>query len=658
MKKTKIYKPKTGDKIKVLVGEDYRPPMAREHVMAHKALCEQERKCPYCILDLEIKIQKAAATYYDGEPIMSDHQYDLLVEELRKVKPTSDVFLRIGAAPIGATGEHKMPMGSLRKADDRAALEKWWKGLSRVIVTQKLDGASVSLEYNQGTLVRALTRGDGIKGEDITANVLKMQNVRGKLLKKFTGSLRGEIIMSKRTFQEKYAEDYANPRNTAVGMARRHSGEGCEDLEVIYFDASGDLGGYKTRMEMLEAIHVLGLLTIHVFGLFDSPDSFLFHFENFIPKRDEQPFEMDGMVLAAHYYKERAMGDPKFPADQIAYKFPAEVVETEVVDITWEAARTGRVNPVVHVKPVQVAGVTVVKATGNNYDWMHTMGIGVGAQVKVSRRGDVIPAVEEVVKRGKNTTMPKNCPACGTPLMPDGAYWKCESPSCPEKIQGTLQYWLRLADVKGIGPENLRVLITRYRLKIPADLYELTEGDYAAAMGANGPKVFRELHGKTKVGMERVFVAHVPNVGTRRFTALMRAGYDTPDALLAVTAAQVAVCEGFGEHLAQAVVSGIAEAEAAIKALLECVTLKGKAVPRNGQDTLSGYGIKFTGKMPYKRSVLEVQAADCGAQIGWNKSLKNVLVIADPASNSNKARTAREKGFELWTPEEFIARAK
>lgn len=607
---------------------------------------------------LEKRIRKAAKEYYAGEPTISDYQYDLLVEELRKKKPKSKVLRTVGAVPMGSTGKHKIPMGSLKKADDEKALEKWWKGISQVIAMPKIDGASCSIEYKKGKLVRALTRGDGTIGEDITVNVMRMQNVKHMLHISATGSLRGEIVMSGETFAEKYADGYSNPRNTAVGIARRHSGEGCEDLKVLYFDVlfyDPDL--MHTRQEMLANIQRLGLETVSVVGLFKSVEAFRSQFAYMIETRFEQEFEMDGAVLSVNRYSEREAGDPKFPADQIAYKFPPEMAETYVTDITWEAARTGRVNPVVHVKPVQVAGVKVKKATGNNLPWMRGMGIGVGAAVEISRRGDVIPAVERVVKRKSIVVAPKVCPSCDSPLRKDGAYLRCLNSKCPEKVHGTLQYWLRLVNVKGIGSSSLRDLILEYYLRVPADFYTLTETEYEDVMGKNGRKVYKELHAKKAVGLEQVFAAHIPNVGTRRFKALMQAGYGTPEALLALTTADVGACDGFGEHLAGTVVQGIKEATRAIQALLKYVTLKDKSRPKGGGG-LVGYGLKFTGKMTHSRSFLEERAQEYGAHIGWNKSLKNVLVIADPNSNSGKAKKAREKGYEIWSPEEFSKRAK
>jgi DNA ligase (NAD+) len=606
---------------------------------------------------LEASIRQARVAYYEGEPVMSDDAYDRLVVRLRKLKPDSKVLHEVGAEPKGATAPHRIPMGSLKKADTYDELAAWMVGIRNGFTYSfKLDGLSVELIYKKGELVQALTRGDGKTGEVITDNVRRMQNVKPTLDSPFTGSLRGEIVMHKKVFAEKYADDYANPRNTAVGIARRHSGENCEDLTVQYFDIL-DGKTYKWRKEKSTDILNLHLQPVSSSIRFHTIEVFENMFESLVEHRDHNDYEMDGVVVAVAHLHERSVGDPMFPNDQIAFKFEADTEKSVVKSITWEAGRTGRVNPVVHIAPVKLAGVTVNKATGNNYFWMKDMGLGVGATVIVSRRGDVIPAVEEVVTKGAQLVQPKVCPSCGDTLKVDGAYLKCRNLKCPEKTIGRLRHWIRLIDVKGLGPAALATVVYELDVQEPATLYELECYDYVRVLGKNGEKIHYELHAKKSVSLDKVFAAFIPNVGTRRFKKIIRAlniekvseMYDK------VSPHAIAAIPGFSGHLAGVILEGVATYQDEIFRLAQQIDVE---VPMalTAKGKLKGYGIKFTGKMVQSRSEMEGQALQNGAEVTWRSDLKNVLVIADVNSNSSKAKTALGKGYELWTPEEFLSR--
>jgi len=605
--------------------------------------------------DLERKIREAREAYYNDEPIMSDFTFDNLVDRLRKIKPKSKVLTEVGAKPKGAVMPHKIPMGSLGKVDDMAELRAWLDNAWPVVVMDKLDGCSIGLEYKNGKLVRALTRGNGMKGEDITANARLMQNVK-KTIKGFTGFLRGEAMLRKDVFAEKYAADYANPRNTTSGTMRRHSGEGAEDLEVIFFRMTNGKK-FKSFSAMFTEMRRLGLTTVRAKKC-NSGQMIFETYKEWEAGRADYAHECDGVVVAIDKTSARPEGDPMRPSNQIAFKFPPDVVRTTVKKITWEASRTGRVNPVVWVRPVTVAGVTVSKATGNNFGWMKEMGIGEKSTVKVSRRGDVIPAVEEVLRKGKVLRKPKKCPACASGLETVGAYLMCLNEKCPEKRKGLLQHWVRLIDIKGLGPSNIDKLIKEAKFNTPADFYDLEKDEYEIVLGKNGAKVFRELQAKKdNIPLDRVFAAFIPNVGTRRFQALMRAGFDTPEKLLLLETDDLLDLPGFSTELARRITDGMFTWKEDITELLFHITVaKPKKVKKGAP--LSGMGIKFTGKMVHKRTVLEAQAAEAGAEITWRKDLTNVLVIADPSSNSGKAKTAKQKGYEIWTPEEFLKKIK
>jgi len=600
---------------------------------------------------LEKKIRKARVAYYNGEPIMSDKEFDELMDHLRNAAPTSRVLKEVGAKPMGTTGKHSIPMGSLKEAKTPEEMESWMKGIKRgFLVMAKVDGLSLSLDYRAGMLVQALTRGNGREGEEVTANVLEMQNVLEEI-PGFDGTLRGEAYLPVATFKEKYEGDYANPRNTCAGIVRRHSGEGSSDVHLAYFFLEETDRFFATKSEMLARIKELGLKTVDSFKT--KGITSLWHAWNGVVKtRYERAYEMDGIVVYVDRVGERDPGDPFLPDDAFVYKFNPDVAETQVTEIEHVAGRSGRVNPRVHVEPVKVGGVTVTHATGNNYPWLKNLGVGVGALVEISRRGDTIPAVEKVLKAGAPLVIPGSCPACKSVLERDGAYLKCKNLACEAKDSGSVAHWLRLIELKGVGKRTLEKLV-EMGVRRPYQLYN-QRFEFWQEFGANGRKVFQQLMLKKTVKPEYILAAHVPNVGRRRFRALIDAGFSIDHILLNRSPLAYTNVDGIGEEMVKTIDEGMKQEAANIQRLLNHVNPE---VPMPKGGNLDGWAVKFTGKMTRKRNDLEDLAMEKGARIGWQKGKKNVLIIADPNSTSTKAQAARKAGHEIMSEEQFLAAA-
>lgn len=604
------------------------------------------------IKQIEATLRKASKAYYAGEPIMTDAEFDALLDLLRKQEPSNSFLSEIGAPVLkGQKAAHSMPMGSLRKAADWGDFDTFAAGITHFLIMPKFDGLSCELVYKGGKLVKALTRGDGLTGEVITDNVRKMKNVHEQLPLCVDVTLRGEILLDRDIFCAKYAAKYANPRNTAVGIARRHDGTGSEDLEIQYF-AVQTIRPFKSRSQQLEWLASDLKLQLCYWKDCSSVHEAREYFEQTSIQRADFRWEMDGVVVSVDKFAERAVGDPMWPSDQIAIKFSADTSRSAVIDIEWEAGRTGRVNPTILVKPVLVNGVTIQRATGNNYGWMKEKNIGIGAEVLISRRGDVIPAVEEVLKTGTTLIAPTECPACNSPLVAEGAYLMCDNALCPAKCLGLMKHWVEMADIQGLGDASLRDLINE-GIDMPDKLFITSLPTFVQILGENGRKVFKEIAAKSTMPLENIFAAFIPNVGTRRFQQLIRAGYNTPHRLLALTTDDLISVRGFDAIMAARILEGIEYRKGDIERILKYVEVK-KVVKKAG-NKLAGFGIKFTGKMAQDRNSMEEMAQEAGAMIGWNSSLTNVLVIADLSSTSTKAKTARAKGYDLWTPEQFLA---
>ena len=601
---------------------------------------------------LEKKIRKARLAYYNGDPIMSDRAFDELMDRLRDAAPNSRVLKEVGAKPMGTTGKHSIPMGSLKEAKTAGEMRDWMAGIEGgFLVMAKVDGLSIALDYERGKLVQALTRGNGREGEDVTANVRQMQNVLEEI-PGFTGTLRGEAFLPVRIFQKRYAENYANPRNTAAGIVRRHSGEGAEDVELRYFYMLQKDWGPSSRSEMLKDIQDLGLTPVSSFSV-KTFKAFLKRWERVVEGRYDNHYEMDGVVVYVENVNERDQGDPFLPDDALVYKFEPDVKRTIVTEIEHVAGTSGRVNPRVHVKPVKVGGVTVTHATGNNYPWLEAMNVGVGAEVEVSRRGDTIPAIERVLKKGDPLQIPTSCPTCDTSTVRDGAYLKCNNMLCEAKDSGRVSRWLDLIEIKGVGKKMLSKLVD-LGVRRPYMLYGQTLEWWTTNFGKNGQKILRQLLDKKVVKPELILAAHVSNVGRRRFKAILDAGFSLEEIMILPRSEFVSV-DGIGEEVGRIIEEGFSREESNVRHLLNHITVE---APVSKKGTLEGWALKFTGKMQHKRRDLESLAESKGGRIGWKKGFKNVLVIADPNSTSSKAQAARKAGHELISEEEFLVAAE
>lgn len=601
----------------------------------------------------EKRVRQARLAYYNGEPIMSDREFDHLMDEIRLKAPDSRVLREVGAAPMGTTGKHSIPMGSLKEAKTMGEMAKWMEGITGgFVVMTKVDGLSLSLDYDDGKLTQALTRGNGKVGENVTANVRRMINVKEEI-DGFTGTLRGEAYLPVATFKEKYAEDYANPRNTAAGIVRRHSGEGAEDVAIRYFYVQVRRGRFNSTQARLNFIESnLGLLSVDSFQITNFNDFEGMWSGPIAATRYFKLYEMDGVVVYVKNLDERGEGDPFLPDNALVYKFDPDVAKTKITKIEHVAGRSGRVNPRVHVEPTKVGGVTVTHATGNNYPWLKNLGVGVGAIVEISRRGDTIPAVEKVLQPGAPLVIPKSCPACESVLVKDGAYLKCKNLVCEAKDSGSVAHWLRLIELKGVGKQTLEKLVG-LGIRRPYQLYGQTVAFWENNFGKSGLKIVRQLMDKKEVKPEYVLAAHVPNVGRRRFRAILDAGFTVEEILLNRTHALNNV-DGIGEEIARIIIGGMREEAGNIRLLLDYIKLEA-TVSKNG--TFEGCALKFTGNMSMKRADLEEIAEDNGGRIGWKKGFKNILVIADPNSASTKAKAARAQGHDLISEEEFMKRA-
>lgn len=615
------------------------------------------------IKELENKIFKARTDYYNHQPTVSDKIFDAWVDELRTLDPSNKAVTSVGA-PVAPSewkkAKHQIPMGSLDKVNLPAELSKWAYDMAsgeKLFVTEKLDGLSIELIYEDGSLKQAITRGDGETGEDVTVNVVKMGGVHSHLKHKFTGSLRGEIIM-KKSIHKKHFADKANPRNAASGTCKRLDGVGVEHLDIMFYQVLGDVD-FKTEEKQFKWLENQGIITPN-YWTFDTDKEVNAHWRDYQDKeRDKLDYDIDGLVIRVNDMdKQVALGDKDMrPKGAIAFKFDNEARESILRHIEWQVGNSGRLTPVATVDPVQLVGATVTRASLYNYSYIAELGLDIGAVVLVARANDVIPRIEETIKNtGTVAAPPSNCPECNGVTVFDGENLCCtNTANCPAQVKGRIKNWIKELNLLEWGDTLVEKLVDSGKIKDISDLYLLKVDDIANLdrLGEKtAKKVLEILWANNQISLE-VFLGalSIPMIGQSTIKAIINAGCDTLEKFGQLGAAQFEQVPGVGPTKAKFLADGLVSNQKLIIRLLDNgVKIKDRTV-----GALTGKSICFTGAMKNKRPVLEKMAADSGADVksSVGKGL-TYLVIADPSSTSSKAVAARKFGTVLIDEDQFL----
>ena len=406
---------------------------------------------------LERLVRKHQALYYNGQPEISDAEFDALWDELKSIAPDSEVLAGIGAdaADGWPKARHLIPMGSQDKASCPEEFLEWAGKTAHpeYIVQYKLAGASLELQYEDGALVRAVTRGDGEVGDDITPNARKMRGVVARLPEAFTGGVRGEVVLARAVHARKYS-DKANCRNAANGLMKRKDGRGSADLEVICYDARGALpGGGSPFRDELEKTDWLGRMGFGISPqeVFASPDEVVAYRARVMDQRPGLPYDIDGLVVKGREIDEEDMARAR-PERQIAFKFGLEEAVSTLREVEWSESGA-YYTPNGGVDPVRLAGTTVQRANLVNTNIIRSMGLRIGSRVIMTKRGEIIPKIEGLVENPPGTSaiaVPSAC-SCGAKLVDEGTRLYCPNPDCPKKALHRLEKWLSVLDVRDFG---------------------------------------------------------------------------------------------------------------------------------------------------------------------------------------------------------------
>jgi DNA ligase (NAD+) len=620
------------------------------------------------VLELEGLIRQAREAYYNtGNPSVADDVYDAWVDELSDLKHDSPAVTKIGATPVSewAKVSHTIPMGSLNKINSLEELTAWVLSTgesksSPLLVTEKLDGISIAVDWVKGAFSRAATRGDGVVGEDISVNVARMQGIPRRLTKPFSGTLRGEIVLTK-SAQAKHFPEYANPRNAASGIAKRYDGQGCEHLTVFFYQVA-DGEDFKTEGEQFTWLTLQGLkvpnwyVTAMKPGI-RTPHDLWLEYQQF--KRAELDYEIDGLVVRVDDLANQiALGEvDNRPKGAVAFKFAPMTRESILRRIDWQVGGSGRITPVAIFDPVRLVGAEITQASLYNVGYINTLALDVGATVLISRANDVIPRLAAVRKlTGTVAAPPFACPCCDGATQMDGEYLICtNSMGCNAQAVGRIKRYLAVLDVKEWGETLIERIVELGLVDDVADLYKLSEEELASVdrMGEkSAAKVVKTLRAKRKLPLETFLGSlSIPLCGPSTFKMAIDAGLDTLERLKSASLEQLTSVPGLGPVRA----GNIRDWLDSYPWLIDKLLAVGVEIETKRQGCLSGTSVCFTGSSARGRAELERLVKQAGGDVKTSVGKKlTYLVMADPSSSSAKAQAARKNGTKCLSEDELI----
>lgn len=619
------------------------------------------------IEELESLIAYHQDLYYNNQPEISDEEFDALWSELAGLDPGNPIFRSVGrdAAEGWAKVRHLIPMGSQSKASDPEEFRAWAGKMdfSTFIVQDKMDGASLEIQYERGVFLRAVTRGDGVVGDDISRNALRMRGVVEKIPGGFTGGVRGEVLMSKEVHGRKYAEK-ANCRNAANGIMKRKDGQGSEDLDVVCYDAKGilvDLGAspFSDEITKLEWLKACGFTVVRT-AVLEGMDKVVEYRGKVMAERPTLAFDIDGLVVKPVAIDEEDLAKPR-PEKQIAFKFNPEEAVTTLKEVVW--SESGALyTPIGIVDPVRLAGTTVQRANLCNPDMIRQMNLKIGSRVVITKRGEIIPKIEVVVDNGPETleiVHPELCLRCSARLVDEGSRLYCPNELCPNKELHRIEKWITVLDIRDFGSALVKKLHDKALVRTISDLYLLTKENLLSLdrMGeVLAEKLLRNLKARKEVDLADYIAAFdIDKVGPLIARKIVDGGFATLESIFAAKAEDLTSLEGIGEILAQAITQGLAVLRPEMEKVLERGYVRLKR--QEGDSPLRGKKFCFTGELAgLTRSQAAAIVKDAGGVVKSAVSADlDFLVTDDPSSGSSKNLKAKELGVKILSGPEFLA---
>ena len=632
-------------------------------------------------------LNRYADEYYRlDSPSVSDADYDRLYRELVDLE-TAHPELILPNSPTHRVGgkildgfekyTHIYPLYSLQDAFSLEELQTFDERVRKefphatYICELKIDGLSISLTYEAGRLVVGATRGDGNVGENITENLKRVKDIPLTLPEPLDITVRGECYMPKASFervnlerQEKGEAEFANPRNAAAGTLRQlDTGVVAQRGLSTFLYQEASPTDASSQSQVLAELDRLGFTTNHDYALADSISEVWNFIESIASKRNELPYEIDGIVIKVNdlAIQEELGFTIKAPRWAVAYKFPAEEKEAEILSVDWTVGRTGVVTPTANLTPVQLAGTTVSRATLHNVDYIAEKDIRIGDTVIVYKAGDIIPAVLRVVeeKRDQQEVMPipVDCPSCASPLMhyEDEVALRCINPHCPSQIMNRLEHFASrdAMNIAGLGTSIVEKLFKTGLVKDVADIYQITVDDLLKLEGIkekSAAKLYQAIQTSKENSAEKLlFGLGIRHVGSKASKILLEK-FVSLENLARASAEDIAQIEGLGQVIAKSLVSyfanqGVQELLSELKSAGVNLVYTGQVAVEGG--LLSGMTVVLTGKLErLKRSEAKAKLESLGANVAGSVSKKTNLVVAGSDAGS-KLTKAQELGIEV-----------
>lgn len=646
------------------------------------------------ILELRRVIEYNNRLYYDQDaPELEDFEYDALNRELKELEAQFPQLItpdsptqHVGGTPSGkfAKVTHAVKMESLQDAFSYEELRDFdrrvrGEGISpRYVVEVKIDGLSVSLEYENGAFVRGSTRGDGIVGEDVTKNLATIKDIPKKLLNapEFL-EVRGEVYMPHAAFEQLVEEQelndkqpFKNPRNAAAGSLRQKDSKitASRGLSIFVFNIQQIQGKeLHSHQESLDYVKQLGFVVSPRYHSFDNIDDAIAEIEAIGQMRGTLPFDIDGAVIKVDDFAQRGMlgSTNKFPRWAIAFKYPPEEKETELQQIDITVGRTGVLTPTAVFTPVQLAGTTVSRAILHNEDFIRQLDVRIGDRILVRKAGDIIPEVVAVTQHKDGSEpyqMPQVCPSCGAPAvhLEGEAALRCVNPECPaQALRNIIHFASRNAmDIDGLGKAVAAQLVSKGYVHSAADLYDLTE-EQLMTLDKFKEKSARNLLNAIEASKENnldklLFGLGIRNIGEKAAASIAE-HFRSMQAVREAGEEQLSEIDGFGAVMAQSVLAFFAKE--GTEDLLGRLERAGVNMEWHGEektDKLAGKTIVVTGTLPtLSRAEAEALITKNGGKASGSVSKKTAYVLAGEAAGS-KLTKAQQLGIPVIDEAAFL----
>jgi len=639
--------------------------------------------------------------YILADPIISDAEYDRLFEELKNletqfpdlVTPDSPTQ-RVGAPRPAGVGfesvQHLVPMLSM---DDVFSEEEFLdfdrrvrEGLARETVEYsgepKFDGLSANLTYENGRLVRGATRGNGQIGDDVTNNLKTIRTIPLQLITEEIPApslieIRGEVIMSKPEFHRLNEERlkageplFANPRNAAAGSLRQLDPKitARRNLKFFGWGVGASEGiSFETQWQILQTLKKWGFLVYPDICICQNVREGVAYYEHLQEKRDVLEFEIDGVVFKVNNLAlQSALGmTTRSPRWMVAFKFPARQETTQILNIGFQVGRTGIVTPVAKLKPVQISGVTVSRATLHTFDLLKEKDIRIGDWVLIERAGDVIPEVvkpiaERRTGEEKIVEPPTHCPVCGTPLEKEGAYYFCPNMNCPAQVKGRILHLAskRAFDINGLGDKIVEQLMEVGLLKSVADVFYLKKEDLLGLerwAEKSAQNLIDEINKSKRISFDRfIYALGIRHVG-EFVSRLLAEKFSDLDALKKVTEEELMEIQGIGPEVARSIVDffSVEQNLRTIDRIFQAGVILVYQEREEKPQPLAGKTFVFTGSLQkYSRDEAKNLVESLGGKASNSVSRKTdyVVVGENPGSKYDKAR---QLNVTILNEEEF-----